>query len=659
MARQLAPWLVALIAATVFWLTAYPTITWWDSGSYWLAAATLGVTSPPGSMLATLLGWPIATIVPNTHVAHALNLFAGVLAAGTVSIVYLAALQLEQLQERTHGGRSAIALATGVGALAFAFNATLWEHAIKYTPYVLTAVFTGLILLVLLRWWRDAERPDAWRWIFLVTLLLGIDFSVHRTNALLIPGAIAWITVRSPRTLITPRPIVAAFIGLAIGLSLHLLVIPISANTDSPLNFFPPHSLRAFWDYVSLAPYGGGFLLDLLPRKSPFIGSQLRDVLVVVRDAFMPDTWLGVLPALLVVVGVFALWRQRPRVGLAFTLLVLLQVTTTVAYFNIPANYFRPFDRHYLPILMTVGVLTAYGAGVVISWAANSRRAHTMVTATSALLLLAPATQLVANWHNRDASNRWFAYDYARNSLEGLPPDAIYFTVGDNDTFPVMYVQAVEGVRTDVQIINMSLANTEWFVERLRQRNPTFPLSMSASERSAAQQAVWADSAFNAPGNIPGTTHRLVPRSAYGDNWLPSDVVLYDIVRTNAWRRPLAFSVTMGDNGAGWLSPLAQPQGLYWMVWPSKPDSVHDLLATNLLERYRYRGYSDSTVVMEPESRTMGVLYLTGFRELISREAARDGARCREVVAKMEALLPPARLEVPPDFHSAVVGSCG
>ena len=76
---------VTSLATVVFWLTAYPTITWWDSANYSLAAATLGITSSPGSLLLTLLGWPLTKLPLGITPAHVLNLFAGVLAAGASS----------------------------------------------------------------------------------------------------------------------------------------------------------------------------------------------------------------------------------------------------------------------------------------------------------------------------------------------------------------------------------------------------------------------------------------------------------------------------------------------------------------------------------------------------------------------------------------------
>src|SRR2546430_12109929 len=86
--------LVFGICASVFWRTAYPTITWWDSSSYSLAAGTLGIASAPGSLLLTFLGWLVVRLPIGSSPAHRLNLFAGLLAAVATTVVYVVSLRL-------------------------------------------------------------------------------------------------------------------------------------------------------------------------------------------------------------------------------------------------------------------------------------------------------------------------------------------------------------------------------------------------------------------------------------------------------------------------------------------------------------------------------------------------------------------------------------
>jgi len=673
---------VVAIAAIVFWITAYPTITWWDSSQYSLAARTLGVTGPPGSLLLTLLGW-LVTRLPLGAPAHVLNLLAGVLAALAVALVYRTALRLRITTgwDRAAGSRlerNIVVTGVAAGALTFAFGETLWEHAIKFTPYVLTAVFTGLILWTMLRWWETADEPDAWHRLALLGLLFGLDFSVHRTNALLLPALLAWILLRRPRTLRDPRAWLGGASAMVAGLSVQLLIIPIAASTHSVLNIGEPRTLGRLWNYVSLQMMGGGFLVHFFPRNAPFWSAQVGDLLRVLGANFFrwdgPLGPLGVLPALGVLVGIVHLWRRDARLGVAWQLVVLLQAAMTVLYFNIPANFFRPLDRHYLPVCVTLGILMAFGfgalAGEVARLAAGRRRL--VAGLGGILLLLAPVTQISTNWTAHDASRRFFARDFAANLLEGLPQGAIVFTNGDNDTFPLLYVQAVEGIRPDVQIINRSLANTTWYVDQLVRRDPSFPLSMTPEARDALAPRRWSDTTIVIP--VEGTAEHLalppvatVPDAitldatpTAGDLVLPVDLVLLDLLHTNRWRRPVCFSVTVGETGVGWLRPYARLDGLFWRTMPIV-DPPLDLvtLRTNLLETYAYRGYADAHEPIDAISLRMGLMYQFPFTALIQAEADRSPADCRATVGRYAAALPPARLGTQAPATAALERMCG
>src|SRR3954468_2880 len=95
--RRLAGAGVVVVCLVVYWLTAFPSIDWWDSAEYSTAAATMGVTGAPGSLILTLLGWPIANLLPGDSPAHRLNLFAGVLAAATALLIYMVVLEVSSL----------------------------------------------------------------------------------------------------------------------------------------------------------------------------------------------------------------------------------------------------------------------------------------------------------------------------------------------------------------------------------------------------------------------------------------------------------------------------------------------------------------------------------------------------------------------------------
>ena len=161
-ALQAVPFSAATIAFVVYAGTAARTITWWDGSSYPLAAVTLGIPGAPGSLLLVLLGWLLSRF-PIVHpIAFQLNLFAAVLVATLVGLVSWLGARLATPEGREPG--AAEHLAGGFAGLTLAFAVTPWTYAIQLTPYSLSALWTALILVVALAWWRRPETSDGAAW---------------------------------------------------------------------------------------------------------------------------------------------------------------------------------------------------------------------------------------------------------------------------------------------------------------------------------------------------------------------------------------------------------------------------------------------------------------------------------------------------------------
>lgn len=673
--------LVWLAALAVFALTAYPTVTWWESSVFSLAAPTLGVTPPPGSLLLTLIGWLVTRLPTGLPVAHALNLLAAVLAATTVALGLVIALRLlrrpgaaapapDRASETLKAGAAA-------GALTFAFSATLWQYATQVNPYVLTSVFTGLILWTMLRWWDSAADEQAWRWLLLLGLLFGLDYSVHRTNALLLPGALVWIMIRRPRTLRSARSWLAGAGGLVAGAALQLLVIPMAA-AHPVLNIGDPSTWSRFYSYESLAQFSGApFLVQFYPRHAALWSVQALDFIRAFKANFvwLSGPWgiLGILPALLGIVGWLALWRRERRLAVAFGVVLMLHAVMTVAYFNIPAHFFRTFDRHYLPVFVTWAVLVCCGAGVVADRLrrATAQGGRRVVRWSPVVLVLAPLSQLGANGRAEDASHRTFTEDFAANLLGGLPPDAILFTWGDNDTFPLMYMQAVAHVRPDVRIANLSLLNTPWYVDELTRADPSFPLPRGWKHPGGIRE--WRDTTVVIP--VAGEAAQLglpagtpPPRSVavrvgptvMGKYVLPQDLVLLQILETNQWRRPLCFSGTSTTPGLPGLAPYARMDGIFWRVVPrANPAVDREALRRTLRDTYVYRGYADSRIPLDDMSRNLGRNYYAPLAGLLEADhAAGEDDQCRRDRDAALRALPFSRLEPDAAQRHAIDTAC-
>jgi hypothetical protein len=191
---------VGIIALIVYYLTAFRTITWWNSPEYSLAAATLGVAHPPGCLLGTILGWVIVKLAVCGSIASALNLFAGMIAAITAILValisgyYLRKIDLPTNLPENNWDLLAVSTGAVIGALTLAFAETFWLYSTKFTPYIFTVLFTALIILAMIKWARG-RSPASAKWIFVIAVLFGLDFSVHRTNLLMAPGLLVWILV--------------------------------------------------------------------------------------------------------------------------------------------------------------------------------------------------------------------------------------------------------------------------------------------------------------------------------------------------------------------------------------------------------------------------------------------------------------------------------
>jgi len=100
--------------------------------------------------------------------------------------------------------------------------------------------------------------------------------------------------------------------------------------------------------------------------------------------------------------------------------------------------------------------------------ASQKNLAKTILISISIFLLGIPTIMACQNWDDHDRSNRYTARDFAKNYLSSCEPNAILFTMGDNDTFPLWYVQEVEGFRTDVRVVNLSLLNTDWYIDQMK-----------------------------------------------------------------------------------------------------------------------------------------------------------------------------------------------
>jgi hypothetical protein len=192
------------------------------------------------------------------------------------------------------------------------------------------------------------------------------------------------------------------------------------------------------------------------------------------------------LPLLLGIIGLFYNYRKNQQVFSVLVMLFILTGAALVIYINSPPT--EPRERDYI----YAGSYYAYAIWIGIGVISISSMLERYIKNKSAAALTAlivcmpvPAIMATANWNDHDRSNRYFSVDSAKNFLASCEPNAILFTGGDNDTFPLWYVQEVEGFRTDVRVIVLSYFNTDWYINQMTRKaykSDPLPFSLSQSQ---------------------------------------------------------------------------------------------------------------------------------------------------------------------------------
>ena len=193
------------------------------------------------------------------------------------------------------------------------------------------------------------------------------------------------------------------------------------------------------------------------------------------------NTYYG-LPLLLGLIGLFYHLKRQKK---DFTVVLLLFFFTGLAiiiYLNQHPLQPRERDYTYAGSFLAFSIWIGMGVLSLIEWMNKKLPLKvSSIVVTIVTLLLVPGLMASENWNDHDRSGRFTARDFAFNYLNSTEPDAIIFTHGDNDTFPLWYAQEVEGVRTDVRVVNLMLLNAEWYIEQMKKRkndSPPVPFSL-------------------------------------------------------------------------------------------------------------------------------------------------------------------------------------
>ncbi|HEY4800803.1 MAG TPA: DUF2723 domain-containing protein, partial [Bacteroidia bacterium] len=368
------------------------------------------------------------------------------------------------------------------------------------------------------------------------------------------------------------------------------------------------------------------------------------------------------LPLLLGLIGLLYHYKYHKEDWFVVLLLFLLTGLAIVIYLN---QYpYQPRERDYAYAGSTYAFAMWIGLGVAAIWEFLGQRLSNeklrAILTTAICFLAVPFIMGKEGWDDHSRAKRYTCRDFAEAYLESCAKNAIIFTNGDNDTFPLWYAQEVEGYRTDVRVINLSLANTDWYVDQLRRRQyESAPIPLLLGQDKYAQgshdfvpirtsdkvknefldlkdmvnfmgsddaraKIPWGEKPIN---YLPTTKFHLPVDSTNFKNTLnknalsskkpilpaidwdlgkksyimKNDMLVLDILAANNWTRPVYFAVTVGPEAFVGLEKYFQIEGLAYHVVPYAPQSGQPAVATdimydNLMNKVKWGGLDKSEV---------------------------------------------------------------
>ncbi len=355
-------------------------------------------------------------------------------------------------------------------------------------------------------------------------------------------------------------------------------------------------------------------------------------------------------PLLLGLFGMFYHFRQDWR--RAFSVLVLFIVTGfgIILYLNQAPLQPRERDYSYVASFFAFSLWIGIGAtGLMqlIRDASHSygNRVRSIAWVAAPIIFLAiPGWMVIENYNDHDRSGRYIAPDYAHNMLMSVAPNAILFTNGDNDTFPLWYAQEVEGIRRDVRVANLSLLNTPWYVRQLKNQDSRdsapLPINLPESQINDLGARLWEPSTMGLPVDsslrsddsevflgqtdrslidssmawvLNGRPFRTNPETGQPLNILyGADIAALNIVSGVAqggWKRPVYFAVTVSSDGRLDLQNYFQLEGKALRVVPIRHDNplgrVELGVTPERLNTFRLRNLDNPKVYFDANIRRM------------------------------------------------------
>ena len=388
----------------------------------------------------------------------------------------------------------------------------------------------------------------------------------------------------------------------------------IYTNYSSDLDFFWRYQMNHMmtrywmWNYAGREGWNQDADVNIAPFNSA--GKSIGKIFNITFSGSAKDS-LFALPFLLGILGIIYHFKKDWKIAAVFMVLFIFMGYLTAFYQNQQQPQPRERDYFYVGAFFVFSIWIAIGVrwfvDIVQTKIKNVNLKNAAVTAVLAVtFILIPLRMLQANYYTHDRSQNWFPWDFSYNMLQSCAPNAILFTNGDNDTFPLWYMQDVEGIRRDVKIVNLSLLNTPWYIEQLKNNDPyhvgTVAINLSDTQIKNIAPMAWTSREITIPFpqiksfaerkdfiskfsvedtnilNSGGITFNMNSTLNYGSvtGLRVQDILVKEIVENNIWKRPIYFSLTTADDGKIGLTDYLRLEGLAFRIVPEKNERTYE-----------------------------------------------------------------------------------
>lgn len=414
------------------------------------------------------------------------------------------------------------------------------------------------------------------------------------------------------------------------------------------------------------------------------------------------------LPLLLGLIGIaFQLGRkERGLQNFSITfLLFFLTGLAIVVYLNQTPYQPRERDYAYAGSFYAFCIWIGLGVMALIEWIneylKNEKMKSAVATCLCILCLGVPALMAQQNWDDHDRSGRYVCRDFGGNYLTSCKKNAILFSNGDNDTFPLWYNQEVEEFRTDVRVCNLSYVQTDWYISQMKRpyfESEACPISWQPMDYlSGTNEVVAVDTKNNQPATVKDAFAFMLsddPRTKRNDdNYIPtqniyvpvsadavlnspafkdaqgncrydtaqlaqrvniktgsrltkSDMMQIEMLSTNNWQRPMYYCVTVGNSYYHGLEPYFELTGMAYQITPvrsadGQPRVNIEETYDNMMHKFRYGNVAMQGIYLEENTLRMCRTHRMMFSQLAEAlYNQHDTVRALEVLDYAEQVLP-------------------